>query len=198
MGLAAGTSLTDVYISELYDVKETETTTTLSNLEVSVVKEATSLPFMPSWTIQTGSMSGDMLASSAILFSLSYALGSLIVWSPVKTPTENPFLAYSGALGKVGTPSVATVLLWSSSVSISILRVAPGPETEKTQCIQFEFEFLHLLVFSVRLGPDSGMIDLSSPPFTSVLCPTCVAATLLSLWGPGLMTNLAARTMSRL
>ena len=118
----------------------------------------------------------------------------------MSTPTENPFLAYSGALGKVGTPSVATatILLWSSSVSISSQRVTPGPEAEKTQCIQFEFEFLHLLVFSVRLGPAAGMIDLSSPPFTSVLCPTYVAATLLSLWGPGLMTDLAARTVFRL
>jgi hypothetical protein len=81
----------------------------------------------------------------------------------MSTPTENTFLTYSGTLGKEGTPSVAMVL-WSSSVSISGLRATPGPEAENTQCIQFVFEFLYLLVFSVRLGPAAGMIHLSSPP----------------------------------
>ena len=166
---------------------------------------------MPSWTIQTSSVTYNMLASSAILFSLICTLGSLspsIVQSPVKppttpgitmsTPSENFFLANSGSLGNVGTPSVAMVLLRSSSVSISSLHVTPGPKEEESQSIQFESEFLHLLLFSVKQGPAAGMTDLSTPPFTSMLCPTYVAATLLIQWDPGLMNNFAARTVFRL
>ena len=171
----------------------------------------TSPVVMPSWTIQTSSVTYDMLASSAILFSLICTLGSLspnIVQSPVKppatpgitmsTPTENFFLANSVSLGNVGTPSVAMVLLRSSSVSIFSLHVTPGPKVEDSQSIQFESEFLHLLLFSVRQGPAAGMTDLSTPPFTSMLCPTYVAATLLIQWDPGLMNNFAARTVFRL
>jgi hypothetical protein len=43
----AFSSLTDMDISELYDVKKTATTTTLSDPEVSVVKEASCKPDLP-------------------------------------------------------------------------------------------------------------------------------------------------------
>ena len=169
----------------------------------------TSPVVMPSWTIQTSSVTYDMLASSAILFSLICTLGFLspsLVQSPVEpptticitmlTPTENFFLANSGSLD---TPSVAVALLRSSSVSISSLHITPRPKKEESQCIQLESDFLHLLLFSsVEQGLAVGMTDLSTPPFTSVLCPTYVAAPLLIQWDPGLLHNFAAATVYRL
>jgi hypothetical protein len=164
---------------------------------------------MPSWTIQTSSVTYNMLASSAILFSLICTLGFLspsLVQSPVEpptticitmlTPTENFFLANSGSLD---TPSVAVALLRSSSVSISSLHITPRPKKEESQSIQLESDFLHLLLFSsVEQGLAVGMTDLSTPPFTSVLCPTYVAAPLLIQWDPGLLNNFAAATVYRL
>jgi hypothetical protein len=172
----------------------------------------TSRVVMPSWTIQTSSVTYDMLASSTILFSLICTLGSLspsLVQSPFKspttpcitmsTPTEDFFLANSGSLGNVDTPSVAVALLQSSSVSISSLHVTPGPKEEESQSIQFESEFLHLLLFSSQ-GPAAAMTVLSTPPFTSMLCPTYtyVTAPLLIQWDPGRLNNFAARTVYRL
>jgi hypothetical protein len=79
--------------------------------------------------------------------------------------------------------SLVYFILESAQILAS-LHISPGPEEEKHQSIQFQFEILHLLPFVMRQVLAVGMTAQHTPPFD-------MATLLPAQWDHGLLDDAA-------